>query len=284
MWNAIAAAISASLQLPVTLATPRSVGGGSINRACRVESDAGPFFVKLNQARRLPMFEAEAQGLLQLAEGARVPRPICHGVAGEHAFLVLEWLDLQPRGDDAALGNMLAGLHRITRPRHGWDIDNTIGSTPQSNAWCDDWIAFWREQRLLPQLALAARNGHVLRDTTSLLERFPVLFTGYTPLPSCLHGDLWSGNVGFLTDGAPVLFDPACYFGDRETDLAMSELFGGFGPRFRAAYDAAWPLDPGYPRRRALYQLYHLLNHLNLFGDGYLAAAQGALDQVVAVT
>lgn len=284
MWDVIAAAIAKTVGRPVTLASPRGVGGGSINRACRVESDAGAYFVKLNRASRLAMFEAEAQGLAELAVAARVPRAVCHGVAGEHAFLVLEWLDLMPRGDDAALGLMLAGLHRITRPHHGWDRDNTIGATPQTNEWCDDWVAFWREHRLLPQLELAARNGYRLRGTARLIDHVPVLFTGYVPPPSCLHGDLWSGNVGFLADGAPVLFDPACYFGDRETDLAMTELFGGFGPAFRTAYDAAWPLDPGYPRRRALYQLYHLLNHLNLFGDGYLAAAQDAVDRVVATT
>ncbi|UXY15904.1 fructosamine kinase family protein [Chitiniphilus purpureus] len=269
MWQEIAAAVSAALGQSLMLAAPRAVGGGSINRACRVDSAAGPFFVKLNSADRTAMFEAEAAGLATLAPYLRVPRPIAQGVAGGQAFLVLEWLPLVPGGDEAALGEALARLHRAAHAQFGWLRDNTIGSTPQHNDWSSDWVAFWRERRLGVQLQLAARRGRRFREAEALLAALPAFFTSHQPVPSLLHGDLWSGNVGFLAADAPVLFDPACYYGDREVDLAMTELFGGFGHRFYDAYRAAWPLDAGYPVRRDLYNLYHVLNHFNLFGGGY---------------
>ncbi|TJZ77353.1 fructosamine kinase family protein [Chitiniphilus eburneus] len=282
MWNQIALALSTALGQPVTLGSPRAVGGGSINNACRVESSAGPFFVKLNRAGRLGMFEAEADGLDALGRVIRAPRAICHGVAGEHAFLVLEWLDLVRQGDDAALGEALAAMHRSTASRYGWERDNTIGSTAQHNEWMDDWIAFWRERRLGEQFRLARQNGQRFAQADRLLGMLPSFFNGYLPAPSLLHGDLWSGNVGFLASGAPVLFDPACYYGDREADLAMTELFGGFGRRFYDAYRAAWPLDSGYALRRDLYNLYHVLNHFNLFGGGYADEAERLTERLLA--
>ncbi len=154
--------------------------------------------------------------------------------------------------------------------------DNWIGRTPQPNGWQHDWIAFRREQRLGFQLQLAAQNGFggaLQRDGEQLLARLDGLFDGYVPVPSLLHGDLWGGNHGFLADGTPVVFDPALYVGDRECDLAMSELFGGFAADFYAAYRASWPLDAGYAVRKTLYNLYHILNHANLFGGGYAAQA-----------
>jgi len=167
---------------------------------------------------------------------------------------------------------MLAALHRRQAARFGWARDNTIGATPQANGWCESWTMFWRERRLAPQLALAARNGYRI-DVPPVWR----LLEGHEPAPSLLHGDLWSGNAGFLPDGAPVLFDPAVYYGDREADLAMTELFGGFPGEFYCAYNAAWPLASGYQQRKPLYNLYHLLNHLNLFGGGYLTQVRAAL-------
>lgn len=161
---------------------------------------------------------------------------------------------------------MLATLHRSTGPRYGWQKDNWIGLAPQPNAWSDDWAQFFVEYRLAPQ---ARRAGIALPDVKRLLE-------DHHPAPSLLHGDLWSGNVGFTPEG-PVLFDPAVYYGDREADLAMTELFGGFAPAFYAAYREALPLPEGYELRKHVYNVYHLLNHLNLFGSGYLPQVQGVL-------
>jgi protein-ribulosamine 3-kinase len=262
-------------------------GGSSLNATWRLDFGGIPYFVKVNKAARLAMLEAEADGLLALdGTGAiRVPAPVAHGAAGEIAFLVLEWLDLDRGGRDAALGRALAVLHRTTAPQHGWHRDNTIGTTPQANAWCDDWATFFRDRRLAPQLALAARNGHggaLRRDGERLLAVVPVLLRGHAPLPSLLHGDLWSGNAARLASGEPVIFDPAVYHGDREADLAMTELFGGFGADFHAAYREAWPLAAGYPLRRALYNLYHVLNHANLFGGSYRADAEAMIGRLLA--
>jgi fructosamine-3-kinase len=270
-WTALVAALArAGLALDPT-ARPGSEG--------RIATDAGPVFLKLAPERESDRLEGEADGLEALARAGalRVPRVLARGVAGGQAFLALEWLELG-RATAAAerkLGRGLAALHRVTGQRFGWHRDNTIGATPQPNAPDDDWIAFFRERRLKFQLELAAQNGHggaLQKEGTALLERLDRYFEDYSPVPSLLHGDLWGGNWG-VVDGEPVVFDPAVHYGDRECDLAMTRLFGGFGREFYAAYEEAWPLAPGHERRLALYQLYHVLNHLNLFGTGYLGRA-----------
>jgi fructosamine-3-kinase len=258
-------------QLGIGAAQP--VSGGCIHRCYRALRDGRPVFLKLNQARFADAFATEADGLAALrAAGCTAPEPLSHGTAGANAYLLMEFLELGSGGDFAALGTMLATLHRKAADRFGWTRDNFIGATPQANGGCASWAQFWRERRLEPQLALARKNGFALDapNVESLLE-------GHEPQPSLLHGDLWSGNAGFIAGGAPVLFDPAVYYGDRETDLAMTELFGGFPRAFYSAYEAAWPLPAGYARRKHLYNLYHLLNHLNLFGGGYLGQVRSTL-------
>jgi len=240
-------------------------------------------FVKTGPANAIDMFEAEAEGLRELkAAGAiRVPDVIDYGVEDGEAFIAIERLSFQ-RATPAAesvFGEQLAALHRHTAEQHGWHRDNTIGPTPQQNPWTDDWVAFFREHRLRFQLKLAARNGYEgelqsLGD--NLAQRLPELFEGYEPQASLCHGDLWGGNWG-VADGVPVIFDPAVYYGDRESDIAMTMLFGGFGREFYRTYERAWPMAPGHERRLKLYQLYHVLNHLNLFGAGYLSQALGLL-------
>ena len=243
-----------------------AVSGGCIHRCYRATIEGRAFFVKVNEARFADVFAQEADGLAALCgAGVRAPRPLKHGTLGGEAYLVMEFLELRARGDWSALGRMLAHAHRHTGPRFGWARDNSIGATPQRNGWHDDWKTFFAERRLAPQLALARAKGFAI-DSGRALE----VLDGHRPEASLLHGDLWSGNAAFLPDGAPVLFDPAVYYGDREADLAMTELFGGFPEEFYAAYDAAHALAPGYARRKHLYNLYHLLNHLNLFGGGYL--------------
>jgi fructosamine-3-kinase len=264
------------------------VGGGCINRAVRLEDDRRSFFVKLNSAGLLDMFAAEAEGLREMADtrSIRVPEPICHGTADGQAFLVLEHIAMGRPGRDAAAeaGRQLAAMHRGEGERFGWHRDNTIGSTPQPNPPSASWSAFWRDQRLGFQLRLAARNGFGgrLQSRGERLLGCCAALLHHDPRPSLLHGDLWGGNLGYDGAGHPVVYDPAVYYGDREADLAMTELFGGFSGAFYAAYREAWPLAPGYEVRKTLYNLYHVLNHLNLFGGGYLGQAEGMIDRLLA--
>ncbi|HNQ05366.1 MAG TPA: fructosamine kinase family protein [Thiobacillaceae bacterium] len=283
----VSAAIGANTEQAFVLARKEPAAGGCINRSqTLLGRDGRRFFLKLNKADHAAMFAAEAEGLAELdrAGAIRVPRPIAHGVTGGEAWLALEHLDLAGGGNGAELGRRLAALHRVSKTHFGWHRDNTIGATPQVNAPAQDWVGFYRDRRLKYQLDLAQANGAshaLLANGERLLADLPAFFSGYAPVPSLLHGDLWSGNHGYA-DGEPVLFDPAVYYGDRETDLAMTELFGGFPRDFYAAYRQAWPLDPGYTRRRDLYNLYHVLNHYNLFGGGYGGQAAAMLEHLLA--
>lgn len=268
----------------------RRIGGGCINEAFVLEgTGGGRHFVKTNDAARLSMFEAEAEGLEELraaAGGPRAPAPVCAGVHGDRSYLILEYIEFGPgsAGTPERFGSELAALHRRTTSDFGWRRDNTVGATPQPNGRMPDWIAFLRERRLGFQLRLAARNGYggrLQRDGERLLASLDRFFD-QPPAPSLLHGDLWGGNSGADAEGNPVIFDPAVYYGDREADLAMTELFGGYPGRFYAAYHEAWPLDARYRTRKTLYNLYHVLNHLNLFGGGYRVQAEGMIGQLLA--
>lgn len=277
------------------------MAGGDINQAWKLElwraTDGARMrvFIKQNRAERAAMFAAEAAGLQALARNSalRIPAVLAQGVTvatedtAASAYLVLEFITLarSEKADIQQLGQGLAAQHRIMAPAFGWQRDNTIGSTPQANAWTKSWAAFYRDQRLGPQLALAQRNGAssaLLHAGERLCHVLPHFFTDYTPTPALLHGDLWGGNWGADETGMPVLFDPAVYYGDREAELAMTELFGGFPPGFYAAYNEAWPLDPGYRTRKDLYNLYHILNHFNLFGGGYAHQALHMTERLLA--
>ncbi|MFZ2404917.1 MAG: fructosamine kinase family protein [Methylobacter sp.] len=288
-WQAIVQHIESATRQPFKLLKTQPLSGGDINAAYRLQAEDLSFFVKLNSPDRLPMFEAEAAGLEALAQtqAIRVPKPIACGKTPDHAFLVLEYVALNNLNSRAAqlLGQQLAQLHLQKQPYFGWHRDNTIGSTAQVNGQYHDWIAFWQQQRLGHQLALAAAKGYGGRLQTlgeKLCADLGPLFSGYRPQPALVHGDLWGGNAAADEQGKPVIYDPACYFGDRETDLAMTELFGGFGPAFYQAYQAVYPLDPGYATRKTLYNLYHILNHLNLFGQSYLHQAENMINKLLA--
>jgi protein-ribulosamine 3-kinase len=224
------------------------------------------------------MYRAEAEGLAALAAaGVPVPRVTFVGERSGESMIEMERLDFGAQPDWPALARVVAALHRNAAVRFGWDGDNWIGLAPQRNGWDEDWSAFWFERRLAPQAERARASGFEFD-----LQALRGLLAGHRPAASLLHGDLWHGNVGF-TPAGPVLFDPAVYYGDREADLAMTELFGGFPSAFYAAYDAAWPLETGYAQRRDLYNLYHVLNHLNLFGSGYLRQAQALVARLTAL-
>jgi protein-ribulosamine 3-kinase len=288
-WPEIAAEISSATAKPFTVEGYEAVGGGCINRTYRIEDGKRRYFVKINdQPTADEMFAAEAEALLALQATAsvRVPAPICWGSTAATAYIVLEYLELGPSSESSAslLGIQLAQLHHHTGKHYGWHRANTIGSTPQLNTMNDDWLHFWRKHRLSYQLRLAAQNGFggsLQRKGDRLLNALGHVLGKHNPSPSLLHGDLWSGNHAALRDGQPVIFDPASYYGDRETDLAMTELFGGYPPRFYAAYREHYPLDHGYRLRKILYNLYHILNHVNLFGGGYLAQAEHMIDALL---
>jgi protein-ribulosamine 3-kinase len=269
---------------PVWQALGEGVGGAR----WRIRQSDKDWFLKTGDEAILA---AEADGLKALAAGKalRVPQVHAVGSVEREGYLLMEWLPLidmgvrNSSGAAARLGEALARQHLLRRPRFGWPRSNFIGATPQFNREGEDWIGFFREQRLGFQLRLAAEDGHrgALQDAgADLAAGLGKLFSGYAPHPALLHGDLWSGNWGVLSEGDPVVFDPAVYCGDRESDIAMTELFGGFPREFYDAYRMHVPLDPGYEVRRDLYQLYHVLNHLNLFGEGYLGQAQGLLDRL----
>lgn len=282
LQNNIAASIVAATGQRFSVADIDSLSGGCINATYVVNDNSQKYFIKLNTARSLFMFEAEYQALLVLENShtIRIPHPVCTGLNDEHSWLVMEYLPLQNNGKHNRLGEQLAAMHKVTRDHFGWDIDNTIGSTPQINTPDEDWPDFFRDRRLRYQLDLAASKGYtgpLQKAGAALLACIDDFFSGYQPVPSLLHGDLWGGNYSFIEDGEPVIFDPALYYGDRETDIAMTELFGGFSADFRSAYEACWPLDDGYKTRKQLYNCYHILNHLNLFGGAYASQAENMI-------
>jgi fructosamine-3-kinase len=264
------------------------IGGGCIHNAWQLELlDGSCLFAKTNRAELLPVLQAEADGLTALGTAAaaardnvlQIPEPLACERVEDQAVLVMEWLELgRPQHGNSHqawldLGRGLAQLHRSSCDnadgRYGWQRDNFIGSSPQPNGWRRSWASFFCEQRLGAQLAMAEAKGHHLGEAIELLEAVPRWLAHHQPEPCLVHGDLWSGNAGLLSDGGCALFDPAVYRGDREVDLAMARLFGGFPVAFFEGYQQEWPLPAGHQQRLELYNLYHLLNHANLFGGGY---------------
>lgn len=285
---AISDAVYKTTSVKTNIRRSSPVGGGSINSCYRLDSDAHSYFVKLSNVSGLTMLEAEMDGLSELAASGvlRVPQPICCGQSGDKAFLVMEYIHFGRTTTDSAarLGGKLAMMHQQTSNYFGWYRDNTIGITPQPNSWDHDWIRFYGERRLAPQFRLLAEKSNAIVLQTlgeQLIAGMNRFFGDYRPTPSLLHGDLWSGNFATDDHGAPVIFDPAVYYGDREADLAMTELFGGFPDAFYAAYRERWPLDMGYEHRKTLYNLYHVLNHANMFGGDYSHQAEQMTKQLL---
>jgi fructosamine-3-kinase len=315
MWTQIATHISNVIGEAFEIKNRRSVSGGCINQGYAVIGDTGTYFVKLNRASLVQMFEAEALGLKQMLETRtiRVPKPICVGTVADSAYIVMEWLEFGGSGNTQAweeMGRQLAQMHRATPPQpneelkvgklkvessnlqpsnlqpstiekwFGWDLNNTIGSTPQINTWTSDWAEFFAEHRLGYQFQLARRRGGHFPEQDRLLAIVPKLLA-HQSQPSLVHGDLWGGNAAITKSREPVILDPATYVGDREVDIAMTELFGGFPAAFYRGYNEVWPLDKGYEQRKTLYNLYHILNHFNLFGGGYWSQASRMLEQIL---
>ncbi|MUL35373.1 fructosamine kinase family protein [Gloeocapsopsis dulcis] len=289
-WSEIAQNLNRVTGKSFTVNQTRSVSGGCINQGYAISSETDTYFVKLNHASQVAMFEAEALGLQQMlaTDTIRVPQPICWGIAGNSCYLVLEWVDLG-RGDNSTweeMGRQLAKMHESPdlsiqgQAGFGWDMNNTIGSTPQINDWTADWAEFFAKHRLEYQFKLANRRGGNFPQQQALLAAVPDLLA-HKPQPSLVHGDLWGGNAACTTTGEPVIFDPATYIGDREVDIAMTELFGGFPAAFYRGYNEVFPLEQSYEQRKTLYNLYHILNHYNLFGGSYSSQANRMIAQIL---
>ncbi|MFP4674402.1 MAG: fructosamine kinase family protein [Opitutales bacterium] len=285
LQNVIAEAIAEATGEPFTPVDAKPVGGGCINDARLFSDGKRSYFVKYNSAEAAGDFAAEAEALEAIAHTGtiRVPEPVARGTTNGRAFLALEAFQLGSGSTQGwrRMGEQLAALHGHAAEKFGWHRDNNIGGTPQSNGWLDSWAEFFRERRLRPQLERARANGYDFSKTGDLLEAVTASLCDHNPRPSLLHGDLWAGNAAFTADGTPLIYDPASYYGDRETDLAFSEFFGGFPPAFYEAYNASSPLSEGYGPRKTIYNLYHVLNHANLFGGAYAAEAKQMIDRII---
>ena len=287
MWEQITKAISEKTGKPFQLEKTLSIGGGCINQAYQLLGKNDRYFVKLNQEVKVEMFAVEALGLKQMHETQTIiiPKPICWGVTQNNCYLVLEYYDFG-RGNNQSwtqMGRQLALMHEQgTANRFGWQENNTIGSTPQINDWYDSWADFFAEKRIGYQLQLARRHGGNFSNSNQVIEKIRSLLASHHPIPALVHGDLWSGNASFTATGKPIIFDPACYYGDREVDLAMTELFGGFRNEFYQGYQEIYPLGDDYQHRKTIYNLYHILNHFNLFGGGYEYQSQRMIKEIMA--
>jgi len=269
--------------------TASAVSGGDINQAWHLSDGKQSYFVKTNSSDQLAMFEAEQVGLKSMkdSQAIRVPDVIGCGIEANQAFILMEYIELSGQPRPELFARQLAAMHQQTHSQFGFVIDNTIGSSPQINRFSDNWVEFWCEQRLGFQLDLAKKNhldSKMIDAGERLNNRLAAFFSDYQPQASLLHGDLWGGNQAADKTGNPVIFDPACYYGDHEADLAMMELFGQPGQSFFSAYDEVFAIDAGYPVRRDLYNLYHVINHANIFGGGYTASARRLIDKLLAQT
>jgi fructosamine-3-kinase len=281
MWHFISEEISKSLKKEFICDDIREVSSGHSHKAFKITDGRMRFFVKINQKIHLLNFKAERESLehLQKAKLFTIPKVVCYGIVGEHAFLVLEYLTLTEGNAENwyQFGQMLAQQHKNhTQNMYGWQEDNYIGLSPQPNQWQKKWSHFFAEQRIGFMLQLLAEKGHHLADIDKVVGVVNNLLTGHCPVSSMLHGDLWTGNTGFHKD-KPTIYDPALYYGDRETDIAMTELFARLPSAFYQGYQETWPLDLGYEYRKPIYQLYHVLNHALIFGGQYLQSAQATL-------
>ncbi len=264
----------------------QALSGGDTNNAYKISDGKQSYFVKTNRKSQLFMFEAEVVALeaIKKSKTILVPEVIATGTFGSDSYLVLSYIDMQGQPNSGQFGHKLAELHLSQESKFGFDVDNSIGSTPQINAWSDSWVEFWQKERLGYQIHLAKQNAlsHKLYDLgLKLIDKTPYFFQTYQPKPSLLHGDLWSGNWSATQKGDPVIYDPASYYGDHEADLAMTELFGHPGIHFYESYKEIFPIDDGYSTRKLFYNVYHILNHANIFGGSYIQQSVNSIEQLL---
>ncbi|MEA5532710.1 fructosamine kinase family protein [Crocosphaera sp. XPORK-15E] len=286
MWTQITEHISQTTGEIFQIEKQSSVSGGCINQGYCLIGKKVNYFVKINHASQVEMFAAEALGLKEMSatQTIRVPKPICWGMVERSSYIVLEWLEFGRASNQSweEMGQKLAKMHSYPGANQfGWERNNTIGSTPQVNTWTENWADFFADHRIGFQLKLGKRKGGNFGDYTQIVEKVRSLLREIEPQSSLVHGDLWSGNVAVTEAGEPVILDPATYYGDREVDLAMTELFGGFPAAFYRGYNEVFPLAEGYKQRKTIYNLYHILNHFNLFGGGYGSQANFMIQEIL---
>lgn len=285
MWASIREQLSLVLGYSFTIKDKQTLDGGNISHVYLISDGIEQYVVKTNSRDFLVQYLAEEHSLSSLHHTHKitVPKVILTGQTKSHAFIVLQYLPTTPlRAEQTSyqLGQQLAELHQWgEQKQYGYDDDNFIGATPQPNTWTNKWHQFFAEQRIGWQLQLLKERGIELVDIDQFVALIKQRLANHHPKPALLHGDLWQGNVGETETGA-VCYDPACYWGDRECDIAMTELFGGFPQSFYAGYQSIWPLHQHYEQRRPIYHLYHVMNHCYLFGGEYLVQAQALIDEI----
>lgn len=287
MWQAISQQLSDTLMFDFQISEREKLDGGDINQCYMISDGQERYFVKVNAKEALAKFEAEAENIRIMRESNTVflPELVLYGACKDSSFIILNFLATKPLEDSTLsyeFGQQLARLHQWGEQKeYGFDCDNYIGSTLQPNKWDKKWCRFFAEQRIGWQLQLVKEKGVVLVDD---IEEFTQLvqnrLASHSPRPSLLHGDLWNGNVANSAFG-PICYDPATYWGDRECDIAMTELFNGFQPEFYQGYESVWPLEIGYEARKNIYNLYHILNHYNQFGGHYLDEAEKTINDIL---
>jgi protein-ribulosamine 3-kinase len=262
----------------------QSLSGGSINQAVKLSTNKGDYFLKWNRSAPDDFFEKEADGLKRLSSAKsklRVPNVISTRKPGpgRPGYLLMEFIEEGRSGNSFEFGRRLAKLHQTGSEQFGLETDNYIGSLPQSNRKCNDWIEFFTQERISPQLKMAIDSGKLDSGINQNWERLSLKLNNIFPAttPSLLHGDLWGGNYLFDSSGSAVLIDPAVYYGHPEMDLAFTKMFGGFSPDFYSGYESESPLEPGFSERVTLYNLYPLLVHVNLFGGHYTSQFKSIL-------
>jgi fructosamine-3-kinase len=271
---------------PVHVIAAKPIGGGCINEAHRLETTNARYFIKYNSASEFPgMFGKEAQGLKLLADtkSLSVPEVIGTGISGENSYLLLQNIEGGTPGRNFwnEFGTKLADLHHNSNEYFGLDHDNYIGSLAQTNQKQDDFFSFFISQRIEPQLIIARNKGAFSHSDTRYFDSFFKILPELIPVekPALIHGDLWNGNFMIAADGSPYLIDPAVYYGHRESDIAMTKLFGGFQPEFYDSYNQSWPMEKGWQNRIDIFNLYPLLVHVNLFGGGYTSQVLSIIRQ-----
>lgn len=286
MWQTLIQQLSDTLMFEFNPVEKEKVSGGDISDCYMISDGEQRYFVKVNTRDFLAKFEIEGENLRSLRETStvQVPELVMIGTSKNHAFIVLNYLPTKPL-DNATnsyeFGVQLAKLHQWGEQKeYGFDADNYIGSTLQPNPWDKKWGRFFAEQRIGWQLQLLREKGIELFNISELVDVVQSRLANHSPRPSLLHGDLWHGNVANSVFG-PICYDPACYWGDRECDIAMTELFEGFQPEFYQGYESILPLSLDYVERKNIYNFYHVLNHYNQFGGHYLVEAESLIKKIL---
>ncbi len=282
MWKTVCDQISEALHYPFQITHKQQIANSSADKLFAIGDGKHKYFVKVAPLAALERLECESADLKLLTSESLflIPDCICTGSNLEFSFNVIEWLDLEDSGDWSRMGRDLAQLHlKNEQGMFGHERDNYIGATLQPNRWHKKWDMFFAEERIGWQLQLLEEKGFHFIRMERFIDKVKTLLHSHTVEPALVHGDLWRGNMGFA-GGLPCIFDPACYYGDRETDIAMTRLFGALPVEFYTAYEEVYPLPHDYESREPLYQLYHVLNHANTFAGHYLTEARDLIERI----